>query len=91
MSDRRDAVVKALKKAGNPSPTEDDIDTAANQLDYMCDPVSGQLNGGLDLDTAADDAVVKAKECCRKLNEKRVARKAEQDRVKADKELGKPK
>jgi hypothetical protein len=35
LSKKRDAIVQALQRAGIAKPTEDDIDTAANQLDAI--------------------------------------------------------
>lgn len=70
MSERRDAIVRALKRAGTLNPTDDDIDTAANQFDYLCDPVTGTPRGSLD--AVCDEAVKKGEEAKRNLEVRRV-------------------
>lgn len=90
MTNRRDLIVDALKKSGMTNPTDDDIDTAVNQFEYLCDPTTGEPRG--DAAAVADQAVVKARECVERLAKKRAARAAElqaqKDKVKGKDKTG---
>lgn len=78
MSERRDAIVKALKKAGIQNPTDDDIDTAANQLDSVIPSQSAPT------DADADIAVQRGEQCKSRLVEKQACKAAERELLKAE-------
>ncbi len=71
MSDRREIILAALKRAGvltRDRLVDDDIDTAAAQLDGVIRPDATPT------DAQADEAVKKGEECKRRLAEKKAKR-----------------
>lgn len=82
MSERRNAIVKALQRSGVANPTDDDIDTVGGQLDHLI-PQGEQLP----TDAQADKAVALGNECKKRLAEK-MAKRAE-EKAKADVDVAK--
>lgn len=81
MSNKHDTILRALKRANAIDPNRlliDEIDTVANQLDFMLPP------GVEPTDKDADEAVVKAVECKKRHAELQKARKAEKERLKKE-------